>query len=215
LFKFETNYKKLPVLTKIPTWLQVYNRHIYWKVEGNEKNVYLSFDDGPHPTVTPLVLDLLQKHEVKANFFCVGQQVEQHPQIYQRILNEGHVVGNHSYSHPNGWKLSAGDYIEDVDRASHLIHSPLFRPPYGRLTPLQFKLLRKKYRIVMWDILTMDYDASVSDERVIWNATRQTSPGSILVMHDHEKTVNRMQRILPPILSGLKSQGWQFKLLVP
>lgn len=203
----------MPALTKIPTWLQVYNRHIYWKMEGNEKNIYLSFDDGPHPIVTPLVLDILKDHEVKASFFCVGKRVEQFPAIYQRILNDGHTIGNHSYSHPNGWKMSAGDYVADVEHASSLIHSKLFRPPYGRMTPTQFNRLKQKYRIVMWNVLSMDYDAAVTDEQVIKNATLSISPGSILVMHDNDKTADRMHRILPTIITGLHQAGWQFKLL--
>lgn len=213
MIKFDTNYNILPALTKIPSWLQVYNKDICWKVSDTEKNIYLTFDDGPHPTATPLVLNILQKHDIKATFFCIGKNVEDYSEIFKRILLEGHAIGNHSYSHRSGWKIPVDEYVADVNNAAKNIKSNLFRPPYGRITPLQFKVLKEKYKIIMWDVLSKDYDSTVSDEEVINNVIENVSPGSIVVMHDNDKTATRMERILPPIITELKNTNWSFKTL--
>ena len=178
-----------------------------------ERILYLSFDDGPHPVVTPVVLDILKEYGLKATFFCIGKNVAQYPEIFTRILTDGHAIGNHSYSHRNGWKIPVNEYVEDVNKATELIQSKLFRPPYGRITPLQFKVLKGKYKIIMWDILSKDYDSSVSDEEVIANVTENVTPGSIIVMHDNDKTVGRMENILCPIINKLQNKSWGFKTL--
>ena len=203
----------MPVLTKIPTWLQVYNKDICWKVPQAENNLYLTFDDGPHPICTPLVLDILKELNIKASFFCVGKQVKLYPEIYQRILNEGHQVGNHSFSHLNGWKTHIDDYLSDVALAKELINSSLFRPPYGRITPTQFKALKSNFKIVMWDVLSQDYDSTISNAEVIQNVVGNVSKGSIIVLHDNEKTADRMMNILPAIISSLKKDNWNFRTL--
>lgn len=203
----------MPVLTKIPTWLQVYNKDICWKVPQAENNLYLTFDDGPHPICTPLVLDILKDLNIKASFFCVGKQVRLYPEIYQRILKEGHQVGNHSFSHLNGWKTHTDDYLSDVVLAEELINSSLFRPPYGRITPTQFKALKSNFKIVMWDVLSQDYDSTISNAQVIQNVVLGVSKGSIVVLHDNEKTTNRISLILPEIINQLHDRGWSFKTL--
>ena len=203
----------MAAFTKIPTWLQVYQKDICWKVADTENNLYLTFDDGPHPVLTPLVLDILTQYQVKATFFCTGQQVHQHPSVFRQIIDQGHAIGNHSYAHRSGWKMPVDEYVADVNKAAEYIPSALFRPPYGRLTPFQFKVLKGRYKIVMWDVLSKDYDLSIPDEEVIANVTRHVSAGSIIVMHDNEKTVQRMEHILPAILSQLQQQGWKFKTL--
>ena len=213
MLKFDTNYKILPAFTKIPSWLQVYNKDICWKVSDSERNVYLTFDDGPHPFVTPYILNLLGENNIKATFFCIGSAVEQYPDIYKRIIEEGHEVGNHSFSHRSGWKIPVDEYVTDVFNAAKLIDSRLFRPPYGRITPTQFKVLKNQFKIIMWDVLSKDYDPTVSDERVIKNATGDISPGSIIVMHDNDKTATRMPRILPLIIQTVLDDGWTFKTL--
>lgn len=213
MLKFDTNYENLPAFTKIPSWLRVYNRDICWKVSDTERNIYLTFDDGPHPIVTPYILDLLNEYDIKASFFCIGNQVEKYLDIYNRIIKEGHTVGNHSYSHRSGWKLPVDEYVSDILKASEFIKSKLFRPPYGRITPAQFKVLKNQYRIVMWDILSKDYDIDINDELVIKNATSGLSEGSIIVMHDNDKTADRMGYILPAIISRLKEDNWTFKPL--
>jgi peptidoglycan/xylan/chitin deacetylase (PgdA/CDA1 family) len=210
-----TNYGFLPAFTKIPGWLQLYNKDICWKIADNERNVYLTFDDGPHPVITPVILDILKEYHVKATFFCIGKNVEEHPTIFQRILDEGHTTGNHSYSHRSGWKLPIDEYVKDVNKAAEFITSPLFRPPYGRITPFQIKVLKGRYKIIMWDVLSKDYDLTVSDEEVIRNVTSNVSAGSIIIMHDNDKTVTRMQKILVPVIVELIADGWNFKLLSP
>jgi peptidoglycan-N-acetylglucosamine deacetylase len=191
----------------------VYNKDICWKVSDQGRTLYLTFDDGPHPVVTPIVLDLLKTYNVKATFFCVGQQVELYPEIYQRILNEGHAVGNHSYSHRSGWKIPVDEYVADVQKAATIISSKLFRPPFGRITPIQFKVLKQQYKIVMWDVLSKDYDDDETDEAVIHNVTDHVSPGSIIVMHDNDKTIIRIQQILTSVLDRLKKDNWTFQTL--
>lgn len=178
-----------------------------------ERTVYLSFDDGPHPVTTPLVLDILKKYDMKATFFCIGKNVAQYPEIFKRILMEGHAIGNHSYAHKSGWKMSVDEYVADVHNAAKNIQSNLFRPPYGRITPLQFKALKRKYKIIMWDVLSKDYDNNIPDDEVITNVIENVSPGSIIVMHDNDKTAGRMKNILPPIISELKNKKWNFKAL--
>lgn len=201
----------MPALTKIPAWLQVYNKDICWNVPGKGNTLYLTFDDGPHPTATPFILDLLKKYGIKATFFCIGKHVELYPQIYQRIIEEGHVIGNHSYSHRSGWKIPVDEYVEDVTAAAKHIPSTLFRPPYGRITPLQFKVLRQSYKIVMWDVLSKDYDDTVTNDQVIANVVNHVEPGSIIVMHDNDKTVERLPIVLPLIISTLLKNDWKFE----
>lgn len=203
----------MPGFTKIPSWLQLYNKDICWQVSDTESNVHLSFDDGPHPVCTPLVLDILAQSNLKATFFCLGEMVINHPDIYARIIAEGHTIGNHSYSHPNGWSTSVTEYVKDVMKAKEQIPSALFRPPYGRLTPMQFKVLKKKFKIIMWDILSKDYDNSLSDQEVIDNVVNNVSKGSIIVMHDNHQTEKRMAKVLPQILEKLQKEGWKFKTL--
>lgn len=172
--------------------------------------VYLTFDDGPHPVATPIILNALDKFKIKATFFCVGNKVEKYPEIFQRIQAEGHAVANHSYSHRSGWNMSTEEFIMDVRRASAQIQSTLFRPPYGRLTPMQFSLLKFEYKIIMWDVLSKDYDQSISDDEVIHNVTGNISRGSIVVLHDNDKTAGRIELVLSGIISQLQQQGWSF-----
>lgn len=203
----------MPALTKIPAWLQVFNKDICWSIPQAEKAIYLTFDDGPHPVATPIILNILNQFNCKASFFCVGKQVAKEPEIYQRILMEGHTVGNHSYSHLNGWNMKAEDFLGDVEKASDTIHSKLFRPPYGRITPLQFKMLKGKYKVIMWDVLSKDYENEISDHQVIDNVMKNIVPGSIVVMHDNDKTANRIGKVLPLLLTLLKEDDWLLKKL--
>lgn len=180
---------------------------------GNK--IYLTFDDGPHPVTTPLVLDILAAHHAKATFFCLGENIESHPEIFMRLLAEGHAVGNHSYSHPDGWRTETGTYCDDVHEASQWVSSSLFRPPYGRITPAQAKRLRTEYTIVMWNRLGMDYSAKVDDDTVVRNCTENLEAGSIIVLHDHAKTIHRMPRILPVILEKIAALGMTTELITP
>lgn len=190
-----------------------------WKVSTTDKHLYLTFDDGPVPGPTEFVLDLLSREHVKATFFCIGHNVERHPGIFQRILAEGHAVGNHTYDHVNGWKLSASDYAREVSRCETLIHpgrrnKMLFRPPYGKITPGKIRSM-KEYAIVMWDVLTYDFDHRVTPEQCLTGALRAVRPGSIIVFHDSHKANRNMTFALPRFLDECRHRGYEFRLLDP
>ena len=163
---------------------------------ATEKNIYLTFDDGPHPVATPFVLDELKKYTAKATFFCIGKNVIEHPAIYKRIIDEGHGVGNHTHNHLNGWKTNTNEYLNDVMIASKLFKSNLFRPPYGKLRSIQAKRIAdaiadKSAKIVMWDVLSGDFDETLSKEQCLKNVIDNTVEGSIIVFHDSEKAFAR------------------------
>lgn len=185
-----------------------------WHYPRQEKAVYLTFDDGPDPEVTPRVLDLLNAHGAKATFFCVGSRVEAYPEVYQRIIAEGHSTGNHTWSHPNGWKTSTTGYIEDVQRAARVIGSDLFRPPYGKVTPGQWMNLRTKVRLVMWDVLPGDWKSDLTGKQVADHVLRSVKPGSIVVLHDSAKAASRMLPALELVMRKLNSVDFGFKAIV-
>ncbi|HOP03632.1 MAG TPA: polysaccharide deacetylase family protein [Tenuifilaceae bacterium] len=184
-----------------------------WSIPNENNNIYLTFDDGPTETVTPWVLDLLAKHNVKATFFCLGKKVEMHPEIFERIKNEGHAVGNHSYSHLKGWETPTGQYIQDVDFANDLIGSKLFRPPYGRIKPAQSKLLRERYKIIMWDLLSMDYSRNTSRRRCANIVKNGMHSGAIIVFHDSKKAEKNLRYALPRVLEEAKNKGFKFDVI--
>ena len=165
--------------------------------------VYLTFDDGPHPESTPRILELLAKHNALATFFCLGRNVEKHPSLYDSILAAGHAVGNHSYSHPNGWTTSTRRYVADIDRAAIIISSNLFRPPYGRITPEQYWQLRKNYKIIMWTHQFSDYRSGFNPATANLSGIR---PGDILAMHDNPKTISKTIVLTEGILNNPKQQ---------
>lgn len=174
--------------------------------------MYLSFDDGPHPVATPFVLDELKRHDAKATFFCIGKNVVAYPAIYQRILAEGHAVGNHTHTHPNGWKTKAATYLQDISEAAGHIGSALFRPPYGRITSLQARnigtaLKKEKATVVMWDVLSADFDTSVSPQQCLEHVVRHTVNGSVIVFHDSEKAFPRLEYCLPRALNYFAAKG--------
>lgn len=189
-----------------------------WSIDTSEKILYLTFDDGPHPTVTSFVLDELKKHNAIATFFCIGKNVVAFPNIYKRILEEGHAVGNHTHNHLNGWKTKNRDYLEDVNKASWFIDSSLFRPPYGRIRFSQSKRLssfmkKPDTKIVMWDVLSGDFDLSISPEHCAENVLRCSKPGSIIVFHDSSKAFPRIKYALPETLKFFSKKGYQFHSL--
>jgi len=184
-----------------------------WNFQGEHNKVYLTFDDGPTPKVTPQVLDLLSQHKAKATFFCLGRNVDAFPEIYLQILKEGHSVGNHSYSHLKGFRSSVKRYVEDVNLARTLIDSPLFRPPYGRILPQQVKAVINNYKIIMWDVLSVDYNHKLSCKRVVRNVTRNVRPGSIIVFHDSDKARKNLYGALPEVLGYLTDKGYQMEAI--
>jgi len=173
----------------------------------------MTFDDGPHEEVTPWVLELLKQYNAKATFFCIGKNVRAHPVIYDQILNEGHAVGNHTDNHLNGWKVSIQEYVEDIQKASAVINSNLFRPPYGKIKLSQSKrissaLKKGKARIVMWDVLSVDFDQSISSDECLQNVLQNYTSGSVIVFHDSEKAFPHLKYALPLVLEQLYEQGY-------
>lgn len=178
-----------------------------------EKVVYLTFDDGPHPDATPQVLDILETYNSKATFFCIGDNVQKHPHIFEQVLAAGHVVGNHTFNHLNGFKTSLHRYMENTRKCSELVKSNLFRPPYGRITRSQVKAIKKQYTPVMWTILTGDYSPNLNCDAALRVICRKTKPGSIIVFHDSVKAAANARNLLPRYLEFLKNSGYQCKVL--
>tara|TARA_B100000795_G_scaffold34831_1_gene22983 strand:+ start:27536 stop:28153 length:618 start_codon:yes stop_codon:yes gene_type:complete len=173
--------------------------------------VYLTFDDGPIPEVTLPILDLLKKHKAVATFFEVGENVLKNPTVHQRILDEGHMVANHTYNHLSGWKTKSKEYLSNIETANGLIKSAYFRPPYGRMTPKQFKRLKVAgYKVVYWDILSKDYDKTVTPEECLDNVVNNLQKGSIILMHDSLKAEKNVLMALPKVLETIKQKGFEF-----
>lgn len=182
--------------------------------EGEDKNaVYLTIDDGPTPEITPSILEILERYNVKATFFCLGKNVDQHPDLYRMILDAGHKTGNHSYSHVKGWRMSSEHYVEDADLAAQLIRSELFRPPYGRITKRQAEVLSRRYTLVMGNVISEDYNRSVVPSQCLANVTRGVRGGSIVVFHDSSKSFRNASYALPRAIEYIKKMGLEFKTL--
>lgn len=198
----------------LPSFLPLMIPSLTWKVQTNDKVVYLTFDDGPHPEITHWVLQTLEEYNAKATFFCVGENVTRFPGTYHSILNHGHTTGNHTYNHLKGWTTPNQRYYENVSRCATLVKSKLFRPPYGRISPLQIRALKKQgYRIVMWDILTCDFDATIDIQKALDTTVKAAQKGSIIVFHDSEKAKKQLQQLLPEVLKQLSERGFTFKQL--
>jgi peptidoglycan/xylan/chitin deacetylase (PgdA/CDA1 family) len=184
----------------------------HWRMPTKEKVVYLTFDDGPIPEVTPWVLDLLDNYNIRATFFCVGDNVRKHPDVYQQILDRGHRTGNHTFHHLQGLKTQAKPYLEDVEEAAPLIASNMFRPPHGHMRLPQFFRLRKKYHVVMWDVVTRDYSCLQTAEQVLKNVQKYTRNGSVIVFHDSLKAEAKMKAVLPQAIEWLLKEGYTFQV---
>ena len=194
----------------------VYLRWLYpralWRMDRHERAVYLTFDDGPIPEATPFILDVLKEHGVKATFFMVGDNVRKYPDLYQRVLDEGHQVGNHTHNHISGLRRSLREYSYNVEKANAYIKSNLFRPPHGWMRIPQYALLRRKYKVVMWDLVTRDYSKWMTAENVISNVKRYARNGSIITFHDSVKSIDKLCTALPESIKWLKEQGYEFKV---
>ena len=188
-------------------------RGSHWRFNTDRKTVYLTFDDGPVPGLTTWVLDLLDKYNIKATFFCVGDNVQKHPELYHEIQERGHKVGNHTFHHIQGLKTDTLSYLKDVQEASRLIKSTLFRPPYGHMRFPQFKALKKQYKVIMWDVVTRDYSHLMTAEQVFEVVKKYTRNGSIIVFHDSVKAGDRMKESLPKSIEWLLEQGYGFQLI--
>ncbi len=201
-------------LAKTPKWIGKLFTGSIWEMPATEKAIYLTFDDGPHPAITPFVLQELEKYNARATFFCIGKNIEGNKAVYERILDEGHAVGNHTYDHLDGWKTENAMYVSNVLKARKAIDSDLFRPPYGRITRKQRKALTQSanpFKIIMWSVLSGDFDLTVSPEQCCKNVMENTKSGSVIVFHDSEKAYYRMKFALPVLLKHFTEQGYLFK----
>lgn len=186
-----------------------------WSMPRDQKKIYLTFDDGPHPTATGFVLDILKQYNAAATFFCIGKNAAAYPDIYKRILQEGHATGNHTYDHVNGWKTKDKTYFDNITRASTYIDSELFRPPYGRITAFQGKQVKEKMglAVVMWSVLSADFDMRITPQKCWENVQKSAGNGSIVVFHDSEKAMERMQYALTETLQYFSKKGFVFEKL--
>ena len=191
-----------------------------WDIPNNENKIYLTFDDGPTPEITNWTLNQLEHYQAKATFFCIGDNLRKYPEIYQKIIKKGHAVGNHTFNHLKGWKTKTADYIENAKLFESELNkisttnSNLFRPPYGKIKPSQSKILRNVgYKIIMWDVLSADYDQSISPEECLENVIQNCKSGSIIVFHDSIKGFKNLEYVLPRTLEFIKEKGFVCEVL--
>lgn len=210
-------------MVKTPKLIKQIFADLVWAFPKEKNTIYLTFDDGPIPEVTPWVLETLKKYQAKATFFCIGENIKKHPEILKAILSEGHSVGNHTFNHLNGWKTNTKDYIMNTEEGQQIINlevstinnpqspiSNLFRPPFGKITSKQSKILQDKgYKIIMWDVLSADFDTSISKEKCLQNVIRNIQAGSIVVFHDSLKAEEKLRYVLPKVLEYISDKKWK------
>ncbi|VXB17505.1 Polysaccharide deacetylase family protein [Flavobacterium sp. 9AF] len=193
-----------------------------WSAKDQNKTIYLTFDDGPIPEVTEWILDILKKEKIKATFFCIGENIEKHPNIFERVIDEGHTIGNHTFNHLNGWKTTSEAYIENFNACHSTIQKytsnykgpKLFRPPYGKITKTQAnRIMQQGYKIIMWDVLSYDFNPKMSPEKCLTNVVKNITCGSIIVFHDSLKAEKNIKFALPKAISLLKEKGFQFETI--
>ena len=185
---------------------------LIWQIE-DERGVYLTFDDGPTPGITEWILSTLKRYNAKATFFVLGKNVEMYPDLYQKIIDDGHSVGNHTYSHQKGVLTTLERYLEDIDFASYTVHSNLFRPPYARITPSQLRAVSTRFKIVMWSIVSRDYNRKITGEMCLRGVLPYIKPGAIILFHDSEKSFANMSYALPKTLERIKELGLKCKAI--
>ena len=196
---------------KFPYIYRMLHPDFIFSVKNDKKKIFLTFDDGPSKETTDKILDVLGKFNIKATYFCLGENVEKFPELYKRISDAGHAIGNHGYHHFNGWKISGATYIKNVLRSEEIIGSKLFRPPYGKITPKQARILSEMgFKIIMWDLMSWDFDPELSESQIIEKVLKNANTGSIIVFHDNEKTDVRIENILGKIIDSLQKRGFIF-----
>jgi peptidoglycan/xylan/chitin deacetylase (PgdA/CDA1 family) len=183
-----------------------------WRMNSSERSVYLTFDDGPIPEVTPWVLDVLDKYKVKATFFMVGDNVRKHPEEYNMVVERGHRVGNHTYNHLRGLEESTEHYVRNADKADCYLKTDLFRPPHGFMRMSQYRALSERYRIIMWDLVTRDYNPRLTGEQVLGKVKRYARNGSIITFHDSLRATHNLHYALPRAIEWLLAEGYEFKV---
>jgi len=205
---------------KTNKWVKKIFNNLVWDIPNSDKKIYLTFDDGPIPEVTEWVLDILKSEEIKATFFCIGDNIKKHPEVYKRILAEDHQIGNHTFNHLNGWKTETNHYIDNFKLCEteclklNTEHSFLFRPPYGKIKPSQTKAIRNLgYKIIMWDVLSYDFDPNIIPEKCLENVISNTEQGSIIVFHDSKKAEKNLKYALPKAIQILKNRGFVFDVI--
>lgn len=205
---------------KTPYWLKVIYPKLTWQKNREDKVLYLTFDDGPIPIVTEYVLEQLKLYGAKGTFFCVGDNIAKHPHVFQKVIEQGHSIGNHTFNHLKGWGYKDEEYFQNIEECQKIIAKsyvrtqyPLFRPPYGKITKRQARHIRNKYEIIMWDVLSGDFDRELDQERC-WKKTIQaTRNGSIIVFHDNFKAEEKLRYCLPRFLSHFSERGYSFEAL--
>jgi peptidoglycan/xylan/chitin deacetylase (PgdA/CDA1 family) len=198
---------------RLPIFVTALYKSAEWRMPDTEKVVYLTFDDGPIPEVTPWVLDFLRNQDIQATFFCVGENVVKYPEVYQQVLEGGHSVGNHTYNHWQGLKHADQEFFRNIEKAGEYIDSDLFRPPHGFMKTSQYRYLKNKYRIIMWDLVTCDYDRQLTPDQVFSNVTDFVRPGSIITFHDSIKAQANLTEVLPRAVKWLKEEGYRFEAI--
>lgn len=200
-------------LTRTPAIIKAFYSDLVWSVQTDKKELFLTFDDGPIPEVTPQVLLFLEKYQAKATFFCIGNNVDKHPDIFEMINQKGHAIGNHTYNHLNGWKNADKVYYKNILLCNTYFKTNLFRPPYGKITRQQSKILKKRFHIIMWDVLSADFDSKTSPEKCCENVIQNAKKGSIIVFHDSLKAKDKVLYALPKVLEFFSQKGYDFKKL--
>ena len=207
---------------KTPDLLKKISKDLVWDIPTNDKDIYLTFDDGPIPNLTEYVLDILDDFDAKATFFFVGENIFRYPNICKKVIEKDHVVGNHTFNHLKGWSIRNSKYIDNIKKChEHILkyqkfkHKPLFRPPHGQITKSQIKNIESEFNIIMWDILAYDFDNSHSPLKSLNRIISSTRPGSIVVFHDNYKAENKLKYMLPRFLKHFKEQGFNFNKLAP
>jgi len=203
---------------KTNTFIKKIFSNYVWDIPNKENKIYITFDDGPTPDITEWVLEELKKHDAKATFFCIGKNINSHADIFQKVIADGHAIGNHTFNHLNGWKTNTNDYIENItscqSRINNYCPTILFRPPYGKISKSQSKELQNLgYKIIMWDVLSADFDQSITAEKCLQNILQNVVSGSIIVFHDSVKAYKNLKYVLPLSLQTLKDRGFKFEII--